>query len=335
MRLALSLIALTILAVTGIVAPAHAQQVPQTQIDLDMSTIDPQGILGGKRMPQVDTTGISYDNAPDPQTMPALKFFRERQAQFYYMGRTAGVDGWFLMMPDNVVQIVYTSLDGKQLIIGFLVDERGKNVTEQQMVNLREREAAVNKLFTDKVEDAKTRLTRNRGFQELAANLNMDKPGDQMYAQLAQAPAIEMGDQSAPLLLMVIDPRCPFCKQAYRALDKKFIGKDKVLVRVIPVGILGDDSVRMAQLLLGSNGGKDLWQSFVDKDFDTTVLAGEPSADGKARYEITAGLFNHWKLKGTPFFAYRSKSGGIKVLNELPRDWDAMIADIAPPIAAQ
>ncbi len=325
---------LTLSIVFGVAIPnATMAQAAPAQVELDMSKIDPQGVLTGKPVPRFDSTGISYDDAPDPQTLPALKFFRERQAQFYYMGRAAGVDGWFMMLPGNMVQIVYTSPGGDDMIVGFLIDENGKNITEQQMVNLREREMEVNKLFTDRVEDAKARLGRNRGFQELAANLNMDKPGDQMYAQLAQAPAIEVGDANAPLLLMVIDPRCPFCKQAYKALAKKFIDKDKVLVRIIPVGILGDDSVRMAQVLLDSQRGNDLWKAFVSKDFDTAVLTGEANADGKARYEVNAGLFNHWKLRGTPFFAYRSKSGGVKVLNELPRDWDALVNDIAPPVA--
>ncbi|MGE3769684.1 MAG: hypothetical protein AB7G06_01900 [Bdellovibrionales bacterium] len=280
---------------------------------------------------KVNTQGISYDNAPDPQTLPVLKPFRERQARFFYMGRTAGLDGWFMMLPQNYVQIVYTSLDGNDLVVGFITGRDGRNITEQQMVNLREREADVNKLFTDKIEEAKARLQRDRGFHELMTNLNIDKPGDQMYASFTQAPNIEIGDQDAPLLLMIIDPRCPFCKQAYKKLDKDYIRKDKVLVRILPVGILGDDSMRMAQKLLDNPDDLTLFKEFVEKDFSKDVLAGEPTARGKQNYALVAGLYNRWKLDGTPFFIYRSKGGAIKVLNELPRDWDAMIGDIAPP----
>lgn len=281
--------------------------------------------------PKVDITGISYENAPDPQMIPALKPFRDRQAQFFYMGRTAELDGWFMMLSDNLVQIVYTSLDGNSLVIGFLMDKTGKNITEQQMVNLRERDPSVNKLFTDKVEDAKKRLERDRGFHELMTNLNLDKPGDKMYAELAQAPAIEVGDnKKAPFLLMVIDPQCPFCKQAYKKLYKDYASKGKLLLRVIPVGILGDDSVRMSSVLLNKANDVALWDKFYANDFAKDSLAGTPTEQGINRYSVNAGLYNRWKMKGTPFFVYRGKDGTIKVLNEAPNDYKAVVGDIAP-----
>jgi len=309
-----------------ILTPAFAQtSTPDTSI----SNVFP---ITSKEMPKVDSTGISYENAPDAQTIPALKPFRDRQARFFYMGRTAGLDGWFMMLPDKFVQIVYTSLDGKNLIVGFIVNESGRNITEQQMVNVRERETAVNQLFTDKVDDAKKRLQRDRGFQELMTNLNLDKPGDLMYAEMAQAPSIEVGGKDAPLLLMVVDPMCPFCKQAYKKLAKDYADKNKILLRIIPVGILGDDSMRMAELLLDKTGDNSLWLDFVNKDFSKDALKGTAEGNGKARYLVNAGLYNRWKLKGTPFFAYRSKSGGIKVLNEVPRDYEALVNDIAPPV---
>lgn len=306
-----------------LLSPAHAQN--QTAPIALPALPD----LGGNTLPPVDTTGIDYSNAPDAQSIIALQPFRERSGTFHYMGRTAGLDGWFITMPDNFIQIAYTSIDGKQLIIGFIVAAEGKNVTEQQLVNLRERDPAVNKLFTDKVEDAKARLSQDRGFQELLTNLNMDKPGDKLYAEMTQAPSVEVGAAGAPLLMMVLDPQCPFCKQAWRTLEKDFVSKDKLLVRIIPVAILGDDSMRMAERLLDA-GGKDAWAAYAKSDFDKTKLAGEAAEEGKRRYAVNAALYNRWKLKGTPFFAYRAKDGGIKVLNELPKDWDALVKDIAP-----
>lgn len=320
------LAAVLLLSLSMVVAPPCAvAQVPGAQ-PLTMPELPS---LGGDKLPPVDTTGISYSEQPDANVIPALEPFRGRNATFHYMGRTAGLDGWFMTMPDNFIQIAYTSVDGNQLIIGFIVGAKGKNITEQQLVNLRERDEAVNKLFTDKVEDAKAKLARDRGFQELMTNLNMDKPGDKLYAEITQAPSVEVGATGAPLLLMVLDPQCPFCKQAWRKLQKDFVSEDKLLVRLVPVAILGDDSMRMAELLLDKDG-QERWQAYADSDFDKTKLVGEAGPEGKKRYAVNAALYNRWKLKGTPFFAYRSKDGTIKVLNELPKDWDALVKDIAP-----
>lgn len=312
-------------AVSGVVVtqPVHAQ----TQ---NLPAGLPQlPDLGGNALPPVDMSIIDYSNNPDPDKVLSLQPFRDRKGTFHYMGRVSGLDGWFITMPDNFIQIAYTSPDGQQLVIGFIVGAEGRNLTEQQLVNLRERDATVNKLFTDKVEDAKARLAQDRGFQELMTNLNMDRPGDKLYAEITQAPSVEIGSEGAPLLLMVLDPQCPFCKKAWQALDKEYVSEGKLLMRLIPVAILGDDSMRMAELLLDKDG-KDRWAAYAKSDFDKTKLAGEAGEDGKRRYAVNAALYNRWKLKGTPFFAYRSKDGTIKVLNELPKDWDALVKDIAP-----
>lgn len=318
-----------LLGVSIAAAPAVAQdQQPQDTGQIG-SPIPKVPDIGSPNLPSVNEAGIEYRFQPDTQSMPALKPFRDRGATFHYMGRTAELDGWFMTMPDNFVQIAYTSIDGSKLIIGFIMDQTGKNVTEQQMVNLRERDPTVNKMFTDKVEDAKSRLAKDRGFQELMTNLNMNKPGDKLYAEITQAPSVEVGKEGAPLLMMVMDPQCPFCKQAWKKLDKEFVSDGKLLVRLIPVAILGDDSMRMAELLLDKDG-KEKWDAFAKSDFDKSKLSGTASEEAKRRYAVNAALYNRWKLKGTPFFAYRAKDGSIKVLNELPKDWDKLVKDIAP-----
>ena len=87
--------------------------------------------------------------------------------------------------------------------------------------------------------------------------------------------------------------------------------------------------MRMAELLLDKDG-KQRWEDYAKSDFDKTKLTGTATEEGKRRYAVNAALYNRWKLKGTPFFAYRSKAGAIKVLNELPKDWDKLVDDIAP-----
>ena len=272
---------------------------------------------------------------PAADAVPALAaFFRDGQTRGFYMGRAAGLDGWFLMMSEKRVQIAYTAPDGNILVIGALFSADGTNITEQQLIGLRAKEPAVNALFTDTVQQAQETLVRASGMDRVMKNLDPAKKGDQLYLELAQAFHAQLGARDAPLLFMVIDPNCPHCKRAWKAMAP-WLAKTNVQVRVIPVGILGDDSTRMAGKLLDTDKPGALWAKFAAADFDRAVLDGSPGEDGRAKAQVNRALFDRWQLKATPFFAYRAKNGDVKVLNQVPDDARALLEDIAavpPPV---
>ncbi len=278
------------------------------------------------------TAAVAVPKAAD---VPALSaFFRDGGTTGYYMGRAAGLDGWFLMMSEKRVQIAYTAPEGNILVIGALFGVDGTNITEQQLVALRGKEPAVNALFTDTVQEAQEKLVKASGMDRVMKNLDPAKKGDQLYLELAQAFHAQLGQRDAPLLFMVIDPNCPHCKRAWKAMAP-LLAKSNAQVRIIPVGILGDDSTRMAGKLLDTDKPGALWAKFADADFDKAVLDGEPSEAGKAKAQVNRALFDRWSLRATPFFAYRGKNGEVKVLNQVPQDAKALLADIAavPPPA--
>ena len=266
----------------------------------------------------------------DAAQVPALApFFKDGGTHGFYMGRAANLDGWFLTMSQNRVQIAYSTPDGQTLVIGALFGADGTNITEAQLVELRQHEPAVNKLFTDTVEQAQQRLVKTSGLDRVLGGLDPKNKGDQLYLDLAQAFHAQVGPVDAPLLFMIIDPNCPHCHKAWKQLAP-LIAAAHAQLRVIPVGILGADSTRMAGKLLDTDQPGALWQQFADKDFDMDFLKGAPGDNGKAKQEVNRALFDRWNLKATPFFAYRSKSGGVKVLNQEPVDPAALVADLAP-----
>lgn len=270
------------------------------------------------------------DAAPDPTKIPALQPFLDQEGKAYYMGREAGIDGWFILMSGNRVQIAYTSLDGVNLIIGAILQPNNGNITEKQIIAVREREPEVNKLFTNTVEQAKAGMVKASGMDKLLAGLDPAKKGDQLYLELAQGITVNFGPKDAPLMFMVIDPNCPHCHDAWLALAP-LLAKGNLQVRLIPVGILGNASEREAAMLL-QDGDKSaaLWQDYAKSGFDPDKLAGAPSEGATAKVQINRALFDRWNLKATPFIAYRSKAGGVKVLNATPKDMAAIVADIAP-----
>lgn len=289
------------------------------------------------------TNIASAQDAATPQASPRAEqaaalapFFSDGGTHGYYMGREAGLDGWFLTMSGNRIQIAYTSPDGKVLVIGALFAADGANLTEKQLVALRAREPEVNKLFTDSVEQAQQKLVKTSGMDRIMKNLDPTKKGDQLYLELAQMFHAQVGPRDAPLLFMVIDPTCPHCKRAWKEMAP-LIGKTGVQVRVIPVGILGDEATRMAGKLLDSDRPGEVWAKFAAANFDKSVLDGTPGQTGVTRAQLNRSVFDRWQLKATPFFAYRSKSGEVKVLNQEPADIEALLRDIAavPPPSDQ
>lgn len=267
---------------------------------------------------------------PNPETTPALApFMKEPGTHAYFMGQESNLNGWFITMTQNRVQVAYTSLDGQRLIIGAIFGADGSNVTEAQLVRLREHEPAVNQLFTNTVEQAKQQLVKSSGMDRILKNLDPKSKGDMLYIDLAQMFRIQVGSKDAPLLFMVVDPNCPHCKHAWKDLQP-LLEKTKLQVRLLPLGILGPESTRMAAMLLDQDNPTPKWNAFAAANFDPKVLDGAPGETGVSKEKLNRAFFDKWKLRATPFFAYRSKSGEIKVLNETPKDMAALVADIAP-----
>lgn len=267
---------------------------------------------------------------PDPARVPALSLLMNQQgSRAYFLGNEGGINGWFIIMPENRVQIAYTSLDGEKLIIGAMFGANGDGVTESQMVALREREPDVNKLFNDTVEQAKQRMAKSSGSDRLLKNLNPQSKGDQLYSDFAQVFNIQFGAKDAPLLIMAMDPNCPHCKNSWNELEP-LLAKKNFQLRMVPVAILGEESARMSAILLGASNPATKWKQFAEARFDAKVLDGKPDETATAKLELNQATFERWKLNSTPFFIYRSKQGGVKILNQEPKDMAALIDDIAP-----
>ncbi len=281
------------------------------------------------------TPALAEPTHPQPETVPALQPFLKDGGKAYFMGQEAGLNGWFIIMTANRVQIAYTSLDNKYVIVGAIFGADGTNVTEQQVIDVRQKEADVNKLFTDTVEQAKKNLVKTSGMDRVLSGLDPSKKGDQLFLDLAQTINIAIGTKDGGAIYMFVDPNCPHCKHAWKDLAP-LIKKYNLQVHLIPVGILGDDSIRMAGMLLDGDAAANLskWQAYSDSGYDPDKLSGQPSEDAKAKVGLNRIIFDKLGVKATPFIAYRSKAGGVKVVTADPKDMEQVAADVAPLPAA-
>lgn len=206
---------------------------------------------------------------------------------------SSGLTGWVLER-DGDHSIVYTTSDRKTMVVGNLVTENGK-------------------ILSDEYED---RYIPKADFTGL-------------YAELEKAPHVVEGTQANPkrILYIFTDPECPYCHLAWAALQPYEAAG--LQVRWVMVAVIKPSSQPKALEILGatdrtgtframeSNHGKP-WKPklTVDPGRRATIQRG---------LESNAILMARFKFGGTPGFVWKDERGevhlqaGMPKLSEFPR----------------
>ena len=128
-----------------------------------------------------------------------------------------------------------------------------------------------------------------------------------------------IGDANAPLLYAFIDPDCPHCKEFLKNAEAPYLTTKKIQLRVIPVGVLGDESMRRAAYLLAQPNAGELLLAHAKKE--KTLPAPEGlTLDGQ---QLNTDLFELWRFDGTPILVFKAKDGQIMMVRGLPKDFPA------------
>ena len=141
---------------------------------------------------------------------------------------------------------------------------------------------------------------------------------DELEVQNAEAPDIEAPDtevlfersasafgftlgRSGPLVVLFADPACRWSRSAAARLGRAALD-GRLRLRVIPVGVLGEDSVREAAAIASAPDPALAW-------FEGT---GAPAgAEGARRIGRNNDLFNDWGGDAVPLIAWRARDGRI------------------------
>ncbi len=257
-------------------------------------------------------------------------------AQIRYLGREHGLDGW-LTIQNGQEQYFYVTADGQAILLGILFNNKGDAITLQQVNAIRQKEGpAIDRLvgFTPR-EEAKPSISAPSSVNSVVPDLSNPQAmvkaatkskAEQLYQSVETANWITIGQKSAPAIYSFIDPECPHCHDLIEDFRKSgALDRGLVQLRLIPVGVLTDISLKEAAYLLASpTPEKDLFDHL---DGKTNALLVNDNANTQG-VQRNMQIMQDWKLDATPFSVYKDMSGNIKILQGRPEDVKRLIAEL-------
>lgn len=184
----------------------------------------------------------------------------------------------------NTPIALYLTPDKQHVIVGTLMDTKGKNLTKPQL------EAAI-------VEPQKQNA----------------------WPQLAQSHWIADGKKSAPRTIYVFtDPNCPYCHKFYEDA-RPWVDAGKVQLRQVVVGVLRPSSPGKAAALLAAKDPSAAYQQH-EKNFRKGGI--EPMDPVKPAWhdKVIANntLMSELGIRGTPGLVYKDDKGKVQIYPGAP-----------------
>lgn len=230
------------------------------------------GAVGGGKppLPAVAATPAADNSAA------AVAFLRAKGNNLIPLPDTDGLKT-FLVLHDGVVpQPVVISPGGQRLILGAAVDLGGRQTTLEDIAAALARSG----LVTQGSAAAEPPAAANPAPAALPAVATAAKPAlpaktaiqpitATIFAQAEAANWISFGSASAPVLYMVADPNCPWCKQTWPML-KPLIDAGKLHVRLIPIGLVNKEkqSFAKAVALFNAENPQEAWQKTMSGEIE-------------------------------------------------------------------
>ncbi|OIN87174.1 MAG: hypothetical protein AUJ12_02820 [Alphaproteobacteria bacterium CG1_02_46_17] len=292
-------------------------------------------------------TGFSVQAATGKDGNPPLPAPLENMvtqgAQIRYLGREFGLDGW-VTIQNGQEQYFYVTQDGQGLLLGILFNNKGDAVTLQQINALRDKEGpAIDRLAgyspppETKTSSSASSFEDSQSMASVMKSPDLSNPqevmksvakskAEQLYGTVESANWISLGDSKAPAIYSFIDPECPHCHDLINDIrNSGYLEKGFVQLRLIPVGVLSDKSLKEAAYLLASPQAQNDLYNHLDGKTDALLVDQNANTQGVQR---NMQLMQDWKLDVTPFSVYKDKNGKIKVLQGRPADLKKLITEL-------
>jgi thiol:disulfide interchange protein DsbG len=255
-------------------------------------------------------------------------------AQLRYLGKDFGMDGW-VVLKNGEEQYYYSTPDGQGIVMGVLFNNKGDAVTLRQINDLRKKEGpAIDRLAgypmaADKGGVAKTSEAapaQDLSNPQALLKSAVKSKSEQLMEGAEGANWIVLGSDKAPPVYTFIDPECPHCHDLIQDVRKSgYLEQGLLQLRLIPVGVLSENSlIEAAYLLASPNPQKDLY-SHMDGNKDALLADKNVNTQGIQR---NIKLMQDWNLDVTPFTVYRARDGKVKVLQGRPDDLKKIITEL-------
>lgn len=199
----------------------------------------------------------------------------------------AGMKGW-VISKDERYMILFSSPDNKTLFAGDMIDESGKNLTEQYV------------------------------------DLYVPKPDlTPIYNALEHSTYIAEGTLKSPksVIYAFFDPNCPFCHFAWQALQHYEAAG--LQVRWIPVAYLMETSTGKAAAILQAKDRlaafRNNEQKYNLKNHEGGATPAKPSAASNKQLQDNSELMHQLGITGTPAIVWKDAQGTIQMKAGMPR----------------
>ncbi len=244
--------------------------------------------------------GVTPDAAAQQriEDVPGLELLQETGWSFVPLGFRHGLYGWVGVNGDQR-QFFYSTPGGEGVVVGLLYGPTGELVTRDQAQAVRDRIPGL--------EDGE------------------DPVGRQLWEELEASSWVELGLGGGPLVYLVIDPLCEPCVDYWRDLHDPHVLDGKFTVRLILVGLLGEESTAAAARLLGDPAPVAAWIGFAGGFGDPDAAVPEA---GRTAVAANTSLVARWELPELPLAAYEDAEKTVQVVLGLPDDIAGLIGAI-------
>ena len=246
----------------------------------------------------------------EPAVIAAL---RANAARVLALGERGGLDGHFVELADGDAYGLYLTPDG-HAVAGLLYGPDGTLLTGDQIAAAGGRGADIGTKTVRPVSVAapNEEAAASGGWQAGAARLahvyvddaavpGIEAPDTQvLFERSASAFGFTLG-RTGPTVVLFADPGCRWSRSAVARLGGPALD-GRLRLRVVPVGVLGGDSVRKAAAIASAPDPALAW-------FEGT---GAPAgAEGARRIGRNNDLFDDWGGDAVPLTVWRGADGRI------------------------
>lgn len=179
---------------------------------------------------------------------------------------------------------IYLTADGKQAIVGSMIDAKGANLSQEPLNKL------VSKPMTGKI-----------------------------WKQLDNSTWIPDGSKNAPRIIYTFtDPNCPYCNKFWNDA-RPWVSAGKVQLRYVIVAILTDTSAGKAAALLSAQDAQAALTQHEQQHASGGVKPlSQISATVRAQLEANQKLMQQLGSSATPTIFYKDASGNLQKMQGAP-----------------
>lgn len=270
----------------------------------------------------------------DPYAPPMPKVIADaaaRGVQVQYLGNRDGFTGWILLDKAGATYN-YVSADGNTIFQGMMYDGAGTPLTVGQVATAQKTNPGFFSLAGIDAAQTPTPPSPTAQAQSHAVAQATKTPAEQLYYSLGYSNFVKLGNpvDTAPIMYAFMDPDCAHCHDFLKEINTPYLASNTIQLRVIPIGVLGEESKRRAAYTLTQPDGG---AQFLAHALEQKTLPAPQSVMLEGQ-QLNVDLFRNWRFDGTPILVYKEKSGRIMMVRGGPNNMKAVVDSILPGAAS-